>query len=92
MFQGQKVGERTGSRLPNGRRSAELSMLFEERNTQAWPLRDLSAGWLDLASQQAKKRRLARAVSSDDSPALSGRDREGHVVEDLARAEIDAGA
>ena len=91
-LQRQKFGERTGRCFPNGRRSAELPMLFEERNAQARPLRDLAARRLDLAGQQAKKRRLARAVSPDDSPALPGCDREGHVVEDLARAKIDAGA
>src|SRR6185503_19446958 len=93
LLERKQLGELAGGRFPHRRGVPEVAMLLQQRHAQARLARDLAAGRRHFAGEQAKQRRLPRAVSSDDAPSVAGADGERDVLEQRHRAELhgDAG-
>jgi hypothetical protein len=85
----KQVGERASRGLPHGGRLAEIPVLLEDRHRDGVGARNHAARRRHLAGDQAKQRRLARAIPSDDAPTVAGGHGERHILEQRRRAELD---
>jgi hypothetical protein len=65
-------------------------MLVEQGVPESRLTRDTPNRWRELAGDELEDRRLAGAVSPDDSPSLTFGDGEGDVLEKFGGAEGDA--
>ena len=80
--------ERTSHTLPYGCRITEIAVLLEERYARAGRPHDNASRRFERPRDEVEQGRLSGPVPADDAPLFSGRDRERHVTQDRAVAEL----
>ena len=68
-------------RFPHGPGVAEIAVLVEQRELEAWAPGHDPGRRGRITGQQAEQGGLPRPVPADDAPALSGRDGPGNIAE-----------
>jgi hypothetical protein len=91
VFEREKLREFSRSYLPDGFRSTEIPMLFEECHTQPGLLRHCTFGWFLYSGDHPEKGGLTASVAAEDRPTVAFPDRERHTSEYFRCAKLDTG-
>src|SRR5215218_8701065 len=89
MLERQELSEWTSRCFPHCCRRAEVPVLAQEGQGEPSLARHGAAAGREGARQQLEQGGLARSIPSDDSPPLSGGDRERDIREQGRRPELD---